>query len=81
MQDARKRFPERRGKANKVDVAYVKNNRMWPVEVKWTTQLRSNELKQISKYKNGQIYARVKQNAMINQLPILPLSLALAILE
>ncbi len=60
-----------------VDVAYVKNNRMWPVEVKWTTQLRPPELKQVLKYKNSEIFAKVKSISAISQTPILPLPLAL----
>lgn len=63
-----------------VDLAYVKNNRMWPVEVKWTTQLRANELKQIVKYKNGKIFAKVKSPSLINNIPIQPLPLALALM-
>lgn len=60
-----------------VDVAFVKNNKMWPVEVKWTTQLRSQDLKQILKYKNGQIWAKVKHMSSLSDIPIQPLPLAL----
>ncbi|MFI4936988.1 MAG: ATP-binding protein [Candidatus Berkiellales bacterium] len=60
-----------------VDIAYVKNNRMWPVEVKWTTQLRSKDLKQILKYKNGKIFAKIKNFSSIDHIPIQPLPWAL----
>ena len=32
---------------NEVDIAYIDNDKFWPVEVKWTNQLRPNDLKQI----------------------------------
>ena len=52
-------------------------NRLWPIEIKWTTQLRSHDLKQISKYKNGIIYAKVINNSSVNNIPVQPLPLAL----
>jgi predicted AAA+ superfamily ATPase len=60
-----------------VDVAYVSNYRFWPIEVKWTNQLREKDLKQILKYHNGKILAKVKQPSMIQGLPVesLPLTL------
>ena len=36
--------------AGEVDVAYVASDRFWPVEVKWSTQIRPGDLKQIQKY-------------------------------
>ncbi len=60
-----------------MDIAYVKNNRMWPIEIKWTTQLRTKEFKQISKYKNALIYAKVKSASTFDHIPIQPLPLAL----
>lgn len=56
-----------------VDVAYVKNNKMWPVEVKWTSQLRSADLKQITKYKNGTIFSKTKTITSVNHLSNFPL--------
>jgi uncharacterized protein len=41
-----------------VDIAYVHNNKFWPVEVKWSNQLRPHTLKQVQKYKNSTIYAK-----------------------
>ena len=60
-----------------VDVAYVYQNKFWPVEIKWGCQLRSNDLKQIQKYPHGKIYARVNRIGAINHLPVIPLPLAL----
>lgn len=49
-----------------VDVAYVKNKKFWPVEIKWTTQMRSQDLKQIQKYKNGIILGKQQNIRKIN---------------
>jgi uncharacterized protein len=32
-----------------IDIAYVDKERFWPVEVKWTNQIRPNDLKQLAK--------------------------------
>ena len=40
-----------------VDIAYVAGGRFWPVEVKWTQQLRPKAMKQIARYDNGRILA------------------------
>ncbi len=42
-----------------VDLAYVDRNKFWPIEIKWTQQLRSKDLKQIAKYKNSRIFCKV----------------------
>ena len=41
-----------------VDIAYVKDNKFWPIEIKWTNQLRPKDLKQIQKYDNGLILTK-----------------------
>lgn len=64
-----------------VDVAYVRNKRFWPIEIKWRNQQRSNDLKQILKYPNGVIYAKTKQVGQIENTPILPLPDALYEIE
>lgn len=56
-----------------VDVAYVDGNKFWPIEVKWTQQLRPESLKQIQKYKNGQVWARVDAFHQVGDTVILPL--------
>lgn len=60
-----------------IDVAYVHNNKFWPIEVKWRNQLRPTDLKQISKYKNAKVFSKVYQQTHINGLIIEPLPLAL----
>lgn len=41
-----------------VDVAYIHEERFWPVEVKWTQQRRTKDLQQIQKYNNGIILSK-----------------------
>ena len=64
-----------------VDVAYVHQRKFCPVEVKWTEQLRSNDLKQICKYTNGNIYAKTDEVTQFQTIPVLPLPLALMQIE
>ena len=65
--------------AGEVDIAYVKDNRFWPVEVKWTNQMNSSDLKQIKKYRNAQIFGKVSEiGGKINGIEVIPLPLALA---
>lgn len=63
--------------AGEVDIAYVKNNRLWPVEIKWAQQLRPKQLKQIAKYSNGRILTKAKTSGKVNGIPTEPLPLAL----
>lgn len=60
-----------------VDIAYIHQNRFWPVEVKWTNQLRPGDLKQIVKYPNARILTRQKIPGAIFGIPTIPLPLAL----
>ncbi len=62
---------------NEVDIAYVRNDKFWPVEIKWTNQLRPADIKQILKYKNGEIWSKIHTETKINNTPILPLPWAL----
>jgi len=56
-----------------VDIAYVHQKQFWPVEVKWTEQLGSGDLKQIQVYKN----AKTETLHHINSIPIIPLPQAI----
>ena len=60
-----------------IDIAYLDENRFWPVEIKWTKQLRPKTIKQISKYPNSLILSKSKQSGRIKDIPIIPLPLAL----
>lgn len=75
----RQHFPTYYIKGNgEVDLAYVHDGKFWPIEVKWTNQLRSLEAQQIMKYKNGCIWTKVKEDTEALGMPILSLPWALA---
>jgi predicted AAA+ superfamily ATPase len=74
----RRRFPTFYIKSKgEVDVAYVSENRIWPVEIKWTRQLRPKQIKQITKYPNGRILTKSKVKGEIHGVPTEPLPLVL----
>jgi uncharacterized protein len=60
-----------------VDIAYIKNKRFWPVEVKWTQQIQKSELKQLAKYKNGIVLTKRKEPMSLDPFPTIPVPLAL----
>ena len=59
--------------AGEVDIAYVRDNRFQPVEVKWTGQLRPGDFKQASKYPDSIICSRADQPPEICGIPCRPL--------
>jgi predicted AAA+ superfamily ATPase len=62
-----------KGAKGEVDIAYLRNGTFWPVEVKWTTQLRPEELKQVMLYRNGLILGRQREASRIAHVPYAPL--------
>ena len=38
-----------------IDIAYIDQQNFWPVEIKWTNQIRQKDLKQVMKYPNSLI--------------------------
>lgn len=60
-----------------VDIAYIKQKKFWPVEIKWTNQIHLKELKQLSKYKNGLLLTKRQEPDTLGSIPTLPLPLAL----
>ena len=60
-----------------VDVAYVREGRFWPVEVKWTNQLRPKTVTQIARYGNGEIWSKSRSFGEINGVKVAPLPLRL----
>jgi len=60
-----------------VDVAYIDQDKFYPVEVKWTNQLRTKDLKQIKKYKNSLILAKTRVSGFLENVPTEPLPLHL----
>jgi len=74
----RRHFPTYYIKAKgEIDIAYVDKNRFWPLEIKWTQQLRPKDLKQIVKYTNSRVLTRTPQRGDILGVPTEPLPLAL----
>ncbi len=64
-----------------VALAYVYNQRFWPIEITWTYQLPAKNLKQILKYSNGRILTKTERSGIIQQIKTEPLPLALWQLE
>lgn len=60
-----------------VDAAFVRDGRFWPVEIKWTSQLRPKALKQIARYDNGEIWGKSRRTGEINGVRVLPLPIQL----
>lgn len=56
-----------------VDVAYIDGNQFWPIEAKWTSQIRPKDLKQISKYSRGVILGKPLRFGDLNGVNIEPL--------
>ena len=78
----RRRFPTFYIKAmGEIDIAYIYKNRFWPVEIKWTRQIRPKQLKQIAKYPNGTILTKSAVKGEMNGVPTEPLPLALLRLD
>ena len=60
-----------------VDIAYVHDGRFWPVEIKWTNQLRPKTLKQIARYDNGAIWSKSRHVGEIEGVEVRPLPIEL----
>ena len=74
----RRHFPTYYIKAEgEVDIAYIDQNRFWPLEIKWTKQLRPKDLKQIAKYPNSRILSRSWKCGEIMGVPVEPLPLTM----
>ena len=74
----RRSFPTYYIKAQgEVDIAYVRAGRCWPVEIKWTNQLRPKSLKQIARYGNGEIWSKGRRAGEIEGVDVLPLPIGL----
>jgi predicted AAA+ superfamily ATPase len=78
---AHRHFPTYYIKAKgEVDVAFVRNGRFWPIEVKWTSQIRAKDIRQIQTYDNGVIAARTHTTSCFNNVKIIPLAFVLSAL-
>ena len=70
---ARRRAPAFYIKAQgEVDLAYIEHDRVCPVEVKWSTQIRPKDLKQVAKYGNGIVAGKVRAMHRVSGVPVLP---------
>ncbi len=63
--------------AGEVDIAYVNDETFWPVEIKWTQQLRTKDLKQTMKYKNSEIWTKSLIERKLEHVPVYNLLLVL----
>lgn len=64
-----------------VDIAYVDENKFWPIEVKWRSQTRPYELKQILQYPQARILAQQEYYSVIDHVSVEPLPLVLGALK
>jgi predicted AAA+ superfamily ATPase len=55
-----------KGPKGEVDLALVLENKFYPIEVKWTRQVRGVSLKQISTYKNGIVLTPERRGRAMN---------------
>jgi predicted AAA+ superfamily ATPase len=61
-----------------IDIAYVEGNRFFPVEIKWTGQVRPGTLKMLSNYKNSKLLCRQNvEDGMVHGIAAEHLPLAL----
>jgi hypothetical protein len=60
-----------------VDIAYVEGGRFWPLEIKWTEQIRPKDLKQVAKYTNSGIATKTITPGRIHGVPAEPLAFKL----
>ncbi len=56
-----------------MDIAYLQGRTFFPVEVKWTAQIRPEDLKQIRVYNNGLILGRKRTPATLAEVRYAPL--------
>ena len=46
-----------------VDIAYVNGSSFYPIEIKWGQQIRAKDIKQIRKYKNGEVWGQYEDQS------------------
>ena len=56
-----------------MDIAYVEGRQFWPLEIKWTGQIRPKNLKQVAKYSNSDIATKAVTADRIHGVPAEPL--------
>ncbi|MCP5102165.1 MAG: ATP-binding protein [bacterium] len=61
-----------KGAKGEVDIAVVQGNRMYPVEVKWSRNIRPEDLKQIRNYKNGIVLTPMPEIRTVKDVTFVP---------
>jgi len=64
-----------------VDIAIVHERNIFPIEIKWTSQLRSQDLKLVRNMPRGRVWANVSEQFDLDGMTIEPLPLALYNIE
>lgn len=59
--------------AGEVDIAFIEGGRFWPLEIKWTGQIRPKDLKQVAKYPNSAIATKNITGDRVHGVPAEPL--------
>jgi predicted AAA+ superfamily ATPase len=62
-----------KGDKGEVDIAYIKGKQICPIEVKWSRNIRPEELKQIMCFRNGLILGRGQVSKSVMGIPCVPL--------
>ncbi len=62
-----------KGDKGEVDLAVIINKKLVPLEIKWTTQIRPGDLKQIRKYPKGIILTKNRNQGNYEQLTVMGL--------
>lgn len=62
-----------KGNKGEVDIAIIYKNKFIPIEVKWSSFIRSDEIKQIQQYKNGIILTANSDQKIIGNSNVVPL--------
>jgi len=60
-----------------IDIAAVHDETIFPIEIKWTSQLRTQDLKLVHQMRHGSVWANVSESYDLNGMKIEPLPLAL----
>lgn len=60
-----------------IDLAVVIETKIYPIEVKWTNQLRGHDFQQLKKYKNAIIAGKVFENFLLDGINTIPLPVLL----
>lgn len=60
-----------------IDIAYIHNDKFWPIEIKWRNQLRSRDIKHIKKYQRARVFSKVYRYGQVEGVSVEPLPLAL----